>query len=89
MHAKAFAELLDSVFQMLGPDIEFTEDILKQVGRRHKAMGVNPSFFVPMGEALMYALESLSRRKMTDEQRSAWEEVYGAISQQIVKAIVN
>jgi hemoglobin-like flavoprotein len=89
VHAKAFAGLFDSVFQMLGPDIEFIEDILKQVGTRHKAMGVNPSFFPFMGQALMHALEQFLGKELTNEQRDAWEEVYDSISNEIVKTILS
>ena len=42
VHARAFAGVFDSVFQMLGPDQEFIEEMLKQIGKRHKAMGVLP-----------------------------------------------
>ena len=89
IHAKAFAGLFDSVFQMLGPDIDFIADILKQVGRKHKSMGVNPSFFPYMGQALMHALKTFLKRDLTAEQTTAWEEVYDAISNEIVKNILN
>jgi hemoglobin-like flavoprotein len=88
VHAGAFAGVFDSVFQMLGPDVEFLEDILKQVGRRHKVMGVSPSFFPFMGQALIFALEKSLNQKLTDEQRCAWEEVYDSISNEIVKNIL-
>mmetsp|Transcript_7579 Transcript_7579/g.9906 ORF Transcript_7579/g.9906 Transcript_7579/m.9906 type:complete len:153 (+) Transcript_7579:63-521(+) len=88
VHAKAFAGLFDSVFQMLGPDVDFIQDILKQVGIRHKAMGVSPSFFPFMGQALMHAMETFLGKKLNDEQQGAWEEVYDAISNEIVKNIL-
>ncbi len=88
VHAKAFAGLFDSVFQMLGPDIEFIQDILQQVGARHKAMGVSPSFFPFMGQALIHALEQYLGKSLTEEQREAWEQVFESISNEIVKAIL-
>ena len=88
IHARAFAGTFDSVFQMLGPDVEFISDILQQVGSKHKAMGVNPSFFPFMGQALIYALEQFLKKPLTDEQRDAWEEVFEAISNEIVKTIL-
>ncbi|KAL7569449.1 hypothetical protein ACA910_009632 [Epithemia clementina (nom. ined.)] len=89
VHASAFAGLFDSIFQMLGPDVEFIEDILQQVGRKHKTMGVSPSFFPFMGQALIHTLEQYLGKDLTMEQRTAWEEVYDAISNEIVKNILN
>lgn len=88
VHAKAFAQLFDSIVQMLGPDIEFIEEILKQVGKRHKAMGVSPSFLPFMGQALIHALEVTTDRKLGEEERNAWEEVYDSISNEITKSIL-
>ena len=89
IHGKAFGKLLDSIFQMLGPDTEFIEEILTQVGKRHKVMGVNPSFFPFLGQALIFALETKYLEKpLTDDQREAWEEVFEAISNDITKAIL-
>ena len=89
VHANAFAGVFDSVFQMLGPDIEFLEEILSGVGRRHKVMGVNPSYFPFMGQALLFALEKFLDRKLKPECIEAWEEVYDAISNEIVKGILH
>ncbi|KAL7569419.1 hypothetical protein ACA910_009605 [Epithemia clementina (nom. ined.)] len=89
VHATAFAGLFDAVFQMLGPDLEFIQDILRQVGRRHRSMGVSPSFFPFMGEALIYAVESYLGKQLSEEQRIAWEEVYDSISNEIVKNILH
>ncbi|KAL7570543.1 hypothetical protein ACA910_004315 [Epithemia clementina (nom. ined.)] len=89
IHARAFAGLFDSVFQMLGPDIEFIEEILKQVGRKHKSMGVNPAFFPFMGQALLYAMTKFLKKELSEEQKEAWEEVYDSISNEIVKNILS
>ena len=88
VHAGAFAGLFDTIFQMLGPDIEFLEEILMQVGRRHKSMGVSPSFFPYMGQALIHTIEKYLGKSLTQEQRVCWEEVYDSISNKIVKHIL-
>ena len=85
VHANAFALLFDSVFQMLGPDIQFTQDILEDLGHKHKAFGVNPTFFPVMGQAVMHALEYFIGSKLTPEQKNVWIEVYVAITDEIVK----
>lgn len=88
VHASSFAGLFDSIFQMLGPDTEFIEEILEQVGKKHKTMGVNPSFFPFMGQALIRALEEFTGKELTSAQQEAWESVYEAISEEIVKHIL-
>lgn len=88
IHAKAFPGLIDSIIQMLGPDVEFIVEILEQVGQRHKAMGVNPSFFPFLGKALIVCLEESLGRKMSDMEKEAWEEVYEEISNVIIGKIL-
>ena len=87
-HADGIVHLLDSILQMLGPDAEFIEEILGQVGGRHAKMGVPVSFFPFLGQSLVYALQQTIGAEMTDEHVEAWDEVYDAISGQIVKAIL-
>lgn len=88
-HAEGIVHLFDSILQMLGPDLEFIEEILGQVGSRHVTLGVNPSLFPFLGNALIWAIQNDIGDDMTDEHIEAWEEVYDAISGDIVKAILN
>lgn len=88
-HADGIVHLFDSILQMLGPDIEFIEEILAQVGARHAKMGVPPSFFPYLGQSLIWTLEETIGAEMTDDHKEAWEEVYDAISTEIVKAILH
>jgi hemoglobin-like flavoprotein len=90
VHANIFGALFDSILQLLGPDIEFIEEILQQVGRKHIKMGASPSFFPFMGEALIYAVEKGMGKEfqLTEHQRNARYEVYEEISNEIVKSIL-
>ena len=88
-HADGIVHLLDSVLQMLGPDADFIVEILEGVGTRHARMGVNVAFFPFLGQSLVWALSQVLGNDMTDENKEAWEEVYDAISGEIVKAILN
>lgn len=72
-----------------GPDVEFMEEILSQVGERHVKMGISVSFFPFLGNALVWAIRKDIGDEMTEEHEEAWEEVYDAISGEIVKAILN
>eukprot|EP00977_Amphora_coffeiformis_P029026 scaffold38322_cov191-Amphora_coffeaeformis.AAC.3 len=87
-HADGIVHLLDSVLQMLGPDAEFIEEILGQVGVRHAKMGVPVSFFPFLGQSLIFALKKTIGDEMTEDHIEAWDEVYDAISGVIVKAIL-
>ncbi|KAL7574410.1 hypothetical protein ACA910_008505 [Epithemia clementina (nom. ined.)] len=88
-HGRLFATVFDSVFQMLGPDTEFIEEVLRQVGRRHRTMGIHPMLFPYMGKALLYALEQALDRKLTHRETLAWEEIYDAISSELVRHILS
>mmetsp|Transcript_15709 Transcript_15709/g.29970 ORF Transcript_15709/g.29970 Transcript_15709/m.29970 type:complete len:147 (-) Transcript_15709:51-491(-) len=88
-HADGIVALLDSILQMLGPDIEFIQEVLGQVGQRHAKMQVSPSFFPFLGQSLIWALEQKLGEQFTAEHRRAWEETYEAISNEIIKEIVN
>ena len=62
---------------------------MTQVGYRHAKMGLNLGFFPYMGQSFLWTLTKAIPDEMTDENREAWEEVFGAISQVIVKAALN
>ena len=72
-----------------GPDVEFIEDILSQVGGRHAKMGVPVSLFPFLGNALIWAIQQDMKDELSDEHVEAWQEVFDEISGEIVKAILN
>ena len=88
-HADGIVHLLDSILQMLGPDVEFIQEILSQVGKRHAKMGVKAAFFPFLGQSLVWALKETVGDSLTDEHKEAWNEVYDSISSEIVKEILN
>lgn len=72
---------------MLGPDVEFVEEILYQIGRSHAKMGVDVSLFPALGQSLMWAIDLSIGDEMDDEDRDAWQTVYDSISGDIVKSM--
>ena len=88
-HARGIVNLFDSVLQMLGPDLEFIEEILHQVGLRHAKMGVKSSYFPHLGESLIWALKQTIGDELTPENEEAWEQTYDAISGEITKEIIS
>ncbi|KAL7565586.1 hypothetical protein ACA910_014298 [Epithemia clementina (nom. ined.)] len=89
VHTNTFPGFMDSFIQMLGPDVEFIEDIFEQVGKRHKDMNVKPSFFAFMGKALILTVEEYLKRPLTTAKQDAWEEVYDEISMVMIKNILS
>lgn len=69
--------------------MEFIEEILNQIGKRHAKMGVSPSFFPFLGTAFVWAMEQTIGDSMTDDHKEAWDEACEAISGAIIKAILN
>mmetsp|Transcript_29378 Transcript_29378/g.68430 ORF Transcript_29378/g.68430 Transcript_29378/m.68430 type:complete len:84 (+) Transcript_29378:374-625(+) len=80
--------MFDSVLQMLGPDTELLEEILKQVGKRHKDFGVAHSYFPYMGQSITFALKEKMGSSFTDDHKDAWDEVYEELSSEILKAML-
>ena len=80
-------ELMDSLFQLLGPDIEFLQEVCHEVGRQHKALGVDKAFFPKMGLALIHGLEVSLGDKFTEDDHDAWREVYKRVSDEILRVM--
>ena len=71
-----------------GPDVELIQEILAQVGKRHKDFGVQTSYFPHMGEALVYGLEQvMGSASFLPVHKAAWLEVYEEMSSEIVKSM--
>lgn len=71
-----------------GPDVELIQEILSQVGKRHKDFGVQQSYFPHMGQALVFAIEKLlGADQFTAAHKAAWTEVYEEMSSEILKSM--
>mmetsp|Transcript_10853 Transcript_10853/g.30022 ORF Transcript_10853/g.30022 Transcript_10853/m.30022 type:complete len:197 (+) Transcript_10853:280-870(+) len=88
-----YVKLLDTVMDMLGPDIDMLTDILEELGEKHwKMYGVCHEMYGPMGEALLETLqEKLGEEKFTREISSVWLDVWvdlaGDMTRRELKAI--
>jgi len=82
-------QMISSMLTLLGPDVDdMMDDVFKDLGRRHVRLGVKKEYFALHGIALRKALKDiLDEKKYTKEVDSAWEEVFGALSDGIVKAM--
>jgi hemoglobin-like flavoprotein len=74
-----FTSMLDLVIQWLDLP-ERLVPVLKQLGARHNAYGVQEDHYGKMGTALIGTLEEALGDQFTPELRSAWTEAYLLIS---------
>ena len=54
---------------------------LGKLGDRHAGYGVQPQFFAPFKEALMWALERVLGPTFSGDLREAWEELFDLMAQ--------
>lgn len=85
MHAKILIDMLDTTISLLGPDFELLTEILFDLGVKHKGYGVKPEVFGPMGDALLFMLESSLGDDFSTAARHAWREIYAEISSAMVE----
>lgn len=95
-HGGRIVPLFDTLFQLLGPDTEFIQQVTYQIGRRHKDLGIAKSYFPKMGLALVYVLRQTLRGShsnhkkrimMTAEDLDAWRDVYKTLSDEMLRAM--
>lgn len=59
------------------------------MGQQHAKMEVNVCFFPSLGESLLWALgQTVGDEIMTGDAKEAWQEVYDAISEEMIRAIL-
>jgi hemoglobin-like flavoprotein len=85
-HAILFVKMINKALAFLGPDIEVLTEMLLDLGVKHMHYGVKPEYFSSMGHALLYAVEDILGNKCTQQTKEAWLEVYGAMSNDMIRA---
>jgi nitric oxide dioxygenase len=53
---------------------------IHQLAARHFSYGVKPSHLIPVGQALLYALEQVNDSRWNHETSEAWQQVYALLS---------
>lgn len=85
-HDSRFIPLLDWI--QTGPDVEFLQEILHHVGKRHGQMGVEPCYFPYLGKSIVWAMKQTIGDEWSADDQAAWEVMYETISIEMIKAIV-
>lgn len=88
LFVRNFIQMIDKALDMLGPDVEVLTEILLELGKRHVSYGVRPEWFPAFGRVLIEILEdALPAKIFTSEIKGDWIEVYGAISNDMIRGI--
>lgn len=76
-HAKMYIVALDKAIGLLGPNFELLQEILHDLGDKHRRFGVSPQFFKPMGQAIIETLQELLGDKLfTPKIKESWIECF-------------
>ncbi|WP_010281935.1 NO-inducible flavohemoprotein, partial [Bacillus timonensis] len=61
-------------------NLEAIIPVVKQIGQKHRALGIQPEHYPIVGENLLGAIKEVLGDAATDEIINAWAEAYGAIA---------
>ena len=62
------------------------QSLVEHSGRKHAILGIQPSQYVAMGEALMWALERKFGAPFTPELRESWRALYTTVQDEMLRA---
>ena len=79
-HATGVISTVNTAVGMLEPDLSGLVAILTNLGKKHKAYGVEKAHYGLVGEALIGTLSDAMGEAFTAEVKAAWVETYGVIS---------
>lgn len=86
--ARQHQVLLDALAQIVAW-VDNTDELvpyLQDLGRRHRAFGVNAQHYPEVGESLVATLRYFSGPSWTAELEKDWVAAYGVVSEVMVKA---
>lgn len=61
-------------------NLEAILPVVKQIGQKHRSLGIQPEAYPIVGENLLAAIKDVLGDAATDEILKAWEEAYGVIA---------
>jgi hemoglobin-like flavoprotein len=80
-------KLMDMIAALVGSLDErpLFQSLVTNSGRKHARLGVQPSDYVAMGEALMWSLECKFGASFTPELREAWRALYATVQANLLR----
>lgn len=82
---KLMAVLTTAISLLRHPDR--LQQALEDLGRRHRAYGVDAAHFAPVGEALIWTLEQGLQDRFTSERREAWLALYQGVTATMLRGL--
>lgn len=82
---RMFMSMLSLAVNGLGA-FDSLKPALRDLAARHAGFGVKAEHYAPLGAALIWVMEQNLGEGFTEEVRSAWISVYGALSQVMIEA---
>ncbi len=82
---RKFIAMLDMVIAHIN-QVSVVTDKIVESGQRHQTYGVKPGDYAPVGEALLYALQTALKDEWTTEHTEAWTAAYQLISKQMMSS---
>ena len=81
-------KLMDMIAALVGSLDErpLFQSLVTHSGRKHARFGIQPSQYVAMGEALMWALECKFGASFTPELRESWRALYTTVQDEMLRA---
>jgi hemoglobin-like flavoprotein len=79
-------KMVDRAINLIGPDIDLLTEILLELGEKHDKFGVKPSYYPPMGQALIITMADMLGDKFTPDIKDACIETYQALAYVMIRA---
>lgn len=87
VHASRIMQMMDCIISLLGPDIDTLEEVLSQLGERHKKQGIQKEHFAVMGPAVCQSLGDILGDDFTEEARTVWIEMFDDLASVIAASV--
>jgi len=87
IHGKNIGQMLNTMFSVLGPDMDLLQTVLLDIGAKHCKLGLSPDHFILLCRALLEVLAKAMGDDWTAELKTAWFQVIRFFSFEISKAM--
>lgn len=87
VHGSNLVQMFDGVLGLVGPDLDYVEEILQRYAKYHVELGVKPNHFGSLNVAVRQALKHTMGSAYSDEMDEAWKEVLSETSKTIIRAM--
>lgn len=87
VHAARIMHMLDCVISLLGPDTDTLDEVLNQVGERHKKQGVKKEHFAVLIQAICTSLKDIIGDEWSKDNQTAWEDILGDMAEVITASM--